>query len=231
MNGAPGALAQRREPIPLLILGSRIFAEEVADLVVQEGVHELAGFVENLEQERCNSMLLGLPVHWIDDLGVQAETGDLAETHQAVCAISTNKRRAFVEQIASLGFQFARIRHPSAVVSPASTIGSGCVISAGVVIGTSSDIGEQTILNRGVLIGHHTTVGRFVTISPGANIAGCVSIGDGAYIGMGATVLDRMEIGAGALVGAGSLVTKSVPAGTQVMGVPARVIRDGVQGR
>lgn len=214
--------ADRRE---LLILGSRIFAEEVADLVIQSDALALAGFVENQDRARCDAPLLSRPVHWIDDVAA------LAATHLAVCAIGTNRRRAFVEQVAELGFDFATVEHPSAQLSPTATIGCGCVLSAGVIVATQTQIGEQTIVNRGALIGHHTRIGRFVTVSPGANVAGCVTIGDGAYIGMGAIVLDRVSVGAGALVAAGALVTRDVPPRTQVMGVPARVVKEGVDGR
>jgi acetyltransferase-like isoleucine patch superfamily enzyme len=53
-----------------------------------------------------------------------------------------------------------------------------------------------------------------------------VTIETGAYIGMGAIVIDRIRVGAGSVVAAGAVVTKDVPAGTQVMGVPARVVKE-----
>jgi carbonic anhydrase/acetyltransferase-like protein (isoleucine patch superfamily) len=55
---------------------------------------------------------------------------------------------------------------------------------------------------------------------------GCL-IGDETLIGNGAQVLDGAEIGAHCLVGAGSLITpgKSFPAGSVIMGAPARVVR------
>ena len=210
---------------PLLVLGTHIFAEEVADLALASGEHELAGFVENWDPARCDSPILGRRVHWVDDLAA------LAADHVGVCAIGTTRRRAFVEHAERLGLPFTTVRHPSAVIAPSAALAEGSIASAGVVVAVETRIGRHVILNRGVLVGHHTTIGDFVTISPGANVAGCVTIGDGAYIGMGAVILDRMTIGPGAVVGAGAVVTKDVPARTQVLGVPARVVREDVEGR
>jgi sugar O-acyltransferase (sialic acid O-acetyltransferase NeuD family) len=210
---------------PLLILGTHVFAEEVADLVTEAGTHELSGFVENQDRDRCEEPLLGLPVHWIDDLA------PLARDHEALCAIGTTKRRAYIEQVAALGFSFATPVHPSATISATSALGAGTVAGAGVIVAAHTTIGSHVILNRGVLVGHHTNIGSYVTVSPGANVAGLVTIGDGAYIGMGALVLDRRSVGAGAVVAAGSIVTRDVPPNTLVMGAPARVVRDGVEGR
>ncbi len=47
----------------------------------------------------------------------------------------------------------------------------------------------------------------------------------GASIGANATILPGVEIGVGAMVGAGAVVTKSVLAGTIVVGNPAQEIK------
>jgi len=209
----------------LIILGTRVFAEEVADLVVDCAEYELVAFGENWDRSRCSSPLLGLPVIWVDQLG------PLAATHVALCAIGTTKRSAFVRHVEAMTFRFATIRHPAARVSGTSTVGPGSILSAGVIVAAHTAIGAHVIVNRGSLIGHHTTIGDFVTISPGANIAGRITIGDGTYVGMGAVILDSLKIGSGSVIGAGSLVTKDVPDNVQVMGVPARITKEGVEGR
>ena len=209
----------------LIILGTHVFAEEVADLVGDCGEYELVAFAENWDRTRCRAPLLGRPVVWIDELP------ELAATHLTVCAIGTTRRAAYVKQVEAMGFRFATIRHPTARVSSTSTIGPGSIVSAGVVVASHTTIGRHVIVNRGCLIGHHTTIADGVTISPGANIAGRITIGAGAYVGMGAVVLDSLTIGRGSVIGAGSLVTRNVPDHVQVMGAPARVTREGVEGR
>jgi acetyltransferase EpsM len=203
---------------PLAILGTHVFAEEVADLVDQVGEHELVAFVENWDRERVGRTLAGRPVIWVDELA------EHADEWSAVCAIGSPERRDYVEQVAGLGVEFATLVHRSAVVAPSARLGAGCIVSPGVVIGAHTVIGEHVILNRGVLVGHHTRVGSCVTLSPAANIAGCAEIGDGAYVGMGATVVDRRTVGAGALVAAGAVVVRDVPDAVRVQGVPARAV-------
>jgi len=47
----------------------------------------------------------------------------------------------------------------------------------------------------------------------------------GAWIGAGACILEGVEIGENAVVGAGAVVTRSVPAYSVAVGVPAKVIK------
>lgn len=46
----------------LIILGTRAFAEEVADLVGDSDEYELVAFGENWERERCSRRLFGYPI-------------------------------------------------------------------------------------------------------------------------------------------------------------------------
>jgi len=210
---------------PLLILGTHFFAPEVLDLISETPGFRVDGFVENLDRERTTEPLAGLPVHWIDDVV------RFAPTHRAVCALGTTKRRRLIEEAAALGLGFATVMHPRARVSTRSTLGEGTIASVGVIVAVNTRIGRHVILNRGALIGHDTVVGDYVTVGPGANVAGLCTIGDGAYVAMGAVVVDRVEIGAGAVVAAGAVVTKDVPPNVQVIGVPARIVKEDVSGR
>ena len=204
----------------LVILGTSLFAPEVADIIEDTGRFEIAVFIENWDRVKAGTTMEGRPIVWIDD------ARPLAATHLALCSLGTPRRRAFIEQIAAMGFQFATVVHPTARISQRSCVGEGSFVSAGAVVAANSRIGRHVVINRGVLLGHDAEVHEYVTLSPGANVAGATSIGAGAYIGMGAVVLDRVRIGAGAVVAAGAVVTKDVPERTQVMGVPARIVKE-----
>lgn len=210
---------------PVAILGSTEFSEEIADVVDSTPGFDVEAFLENDVPERAGRTLHGRPVLWID------EAAHLAPTHLAVCGLGTTTRRRFVEEATRLGFGFATIVHPTAHVSGASSVGTGSVVGPGCVIAAHTSIGRHVLLNRGVLVGHHTTVADFVSIQSGANVAGLCRLGERTYVGMGAIVLNTVSIGAGCVVAAGAVVTRDVADRVQVMGVPARVVKEGVDGR
>jgi sugar O-acyltransferase (sialic acid O-acetyltransferase NeuD family) len=211
--------ADRPPSTKLAILGTSLFAPEVADIVEDCAKFEVSVFVENLDRSRCGQVLLGCPIVWIE------EAAPLAATHSALCSLGTTRRRAFIEAVHAMGFPFATIIHPTARVSRRSVVEAGSFVSAGVVVAAQTRIGHHVVLNRGVLVGHDTIIGDYVTLSPGANIAGAVTVGAGTYVGMGAVVLDRVRIGEGALIAAGSVVTRDVPDRVEVMGAPARLVK------
>ena len=210
---------------PLLILGTRLLAVELADLLSEIPGFRLVGFVENMEKARCSEKLEGLPVFWVDDIA------EMAGTHWAVCALATTHRSRFTKQAAELGFRFATLVHPSAKISSQSSVGEGSIISPGVIVASHTRLGRHVFVNRGALIGHHTEIGDHVSILPGANIAGVCRIGEATYVGMGALVLDHIKVGSHCIIGAGAVVTKDVPDHVQVVGVPARIVKEDITGK
>lgn len=55
---------------------------------------------------------------------------------------------------------------------------------------------------------------------------GRIEIGDDVFVGAGAILMPGVRIGSRCIVAAGAVVTRSVPDGTIVAGVPARIIGD-----
>lgn len=90
------------------------------------------------------------------------------------------------------------------------------------------DQGGITIAD-GALIGHNVVIATINhPLEPdrrGDVVPAPVVIGKGAWIGSNATILPGVTVGDGAVVAAASVVTKDVPAGTVVVGSPARVLR------
>jgi acetyltransferase EpsM len=217
-------MTEQPAPVKLLILGTGTFAMDVADLVSDLPAFEVAGFVASLPPYEPGSMMLGKPIYWIDEL-IQFD-----DRYRAVCALVTTRRYLFTEGAAARGMRFATIIHPSARVSRMATIGEGSIINGGVQVATHTQIGRHVVINRGALIGHHNMIHDHATISPGANLAGNVTVKQRAWVGLGANVIEKLTIGQQAIVGAGSLVGRDVPDRVKVMGVPARIVEENVDG-
>jgi acetyltransferase EpsM len=209
----------------LLICGARSFSHEVADVVNDTPGLKLIGFVENEQRELCPGPHAGLPLHWIEEVGA------LADEAGFVCAFGTTQRSNFTGQMEALGFDAERVVHPAAHVSPRSELGPGCIVLPGVVVGAHTRVGRHVLLSRGALVGHHTKIGDHTSVLPGANLAGHCMIGAGVYVGMGAIVLNGLSVGAGSVIGGGAVVTRDVPERVQVVGIPARVVKEGVEAR
>ena len=99
-------------------------------------------------------------------------------------------------------------------IHPGARIGHGVFIDhgMGVVIGETSTIGDGCLLYKGVVLGG---VSRDRTVRH-------PQLGKNVVVGSNACILGHIEIGEGARIGSGSVVVKAVPAGATVVGVPGR---------
>ncbi|MGI5916065.1 MAG: acetyltransferase [Anaerolineae bacterium] len=208
----------------IIIIGAGGHGQVVADALLARQRSTapdlvLAGYADDDRRIR-GSMLGSLPV-----LGSIADALQI-EHDAVVVAIGANRVRAeIMADLARQGESFYTVVHPSAVVAPDVTVGSGSVILAGVVVNTGSTLGAGVIVNTCASLDHHNTVGDYVHIAPGSHTGGNVTIKEGAFIGLGASVIPQRTIGEWAIVGAGATVIRDVPQGTTVVGVPAQPIK------
>jgi serine O-acetyltransferase len=84
----------------------------------------------------------------------------------------------------------------------------------GVVIGETAEIGDDVTLYQGVTLGG-------VSLDRGKRHP---TIGNGVIVGAGAAVLGPFTVGHEARIGSNAVVLKEVPAGTTVVGIPARPV-------
>jgi sugar O-acyltransferase (sialic acid O-acetyltransferase NeuD family) len=143
----------------------------------------------------------------------------------AVVAIGGHRgadRCAILRKLAVRGLPAVTIVHPTAFVARSARLGLGAQVLAQAAVCVDTSIGEGCIVNTAASVDHECVLGDGVHICPGARLAGCVVVEDFATVGTGAVILPRIRIGTRAHVGAGAVVTKDVPAGTVVVGSPAR---------
>jgi len=101
-------------------------------------------------------------------------------------------------------------------IHPGAKLGRRLVIDhgMGVVIGETAEIGDD------VYIYHQVTLGGTSSKAGKRH----PTVGDNVIIGAGAKVLGAISIGEGARIGANAVVVAEVPAGTTVVGIPARPV-------
>lgn len=94
---------------------------------------------------------------------------------------------------------------------------------AAISVGDNSNIQENACIH--VNYGAPCMIGSGVSVGHGAVVHGS-KIGDNCLVGMNAVVMES-EIGPNCIIGAGAVVPagKNIPAGSLVMGVPAKVVR------
>lgn len=123
---------------------------------------------------------------------------------------------------------------PSADVIGDARLGRDVSIWFGTVVRSDNSpitIGDRTNIQDGSMLhsdsGVPLTIGQDCTVGHHAILHGC-TIGDNVLVGMGATVLNNAVIGDNCLIGANALVTegKVFPAGSMIIGAPAKAVRD-----
>ena len=106
------------------------------------------------------------------------------------------------------------------------SIGDACHLGRQVFLDTAAPISlgaRVTVSMRSMILTHAALGDSNSTAGKDMKRCEAVTIEEDVYLGAGVLVLPGVSIGRGTVVGAGAVVTRSLPADTVAMGVPARV--------
>ncbi|HYX27072.1 MAG TPA: acetyltransferase [Pyrinomonadaceae bacterium] len=207
----------------LVLWGASDHATVVADVIRQQGVYDIIGYLDDVRPERAGEAFCGATV-----LGGREQLPLLRGRgiSHVVMAFGDNQRRLNLGALVlNEGCELATAVHPAAIIAADVRIGHGTVVMAGVVINPGTVIGQHAIINTAAVIEHGCQIGDGALINSRSCIAGNVTVERAATVEIGAIVASGLRIGAAAVVGAGSLVLKDVPEATLVYGSPAKVIK------
>lgn len=205
----------------IVIFGSGGLAREVAFLIDQINAASprwnILGYVET-ERERVGQQVGKYRVYCTEEELLDKKLA-------AAIGIGTP---AVINKIASRfaehsNIDFPNLIHPSVIRDePRVALGRGNILCAGNIFTTDIEVGSFNFFNLNCTYGHDARIADCCVFNPGINMSGGVEMGSRCLIGTGATILQYLKIGDEVTVGAGSVVTKDVPAGTTVVGVPAK---------
>jgi sugar O-acyltransferase (sialic acid O-acetyltransferase NeuD family) len=208
----------------LVIIGAGGHAKVLASALRRAGTPALA--CVDARPEAVGGLVLDVPVLG-DDAWLQRTypPNDALLVNGIGGTGSTAARRAVFERFKALGYGFATVIDPSAIVCDEVRLGEGAQILAGAAIQPGTEIGDNSIINTRAAVDHDCRIGAHVHIAPGATLSGGVVVEDGAHVGTGATIIQSVRVGAGGIIGAGAVLVASSPVGATLVGAPARVVK------
>ncbi|MGV2908554.1 NeuD/PglB/VioB family sugar acetyltransferase [Achromobacter sp. AGC25] len=139
-------------------------------------------------------------------VGHPSQLGSLTGPGDAVIVAIGNqaaRERLMLAQEA-LGIPFATVIHPRAYVSPYATVGVGCAIMAGAIVGTAARLGRGVIVNANATVDHDAVVGDFSHLGVGVQLAGGVVVAERVWLQAGTCAGYRVRVPPDTIVGPGT---------------------------
>ncbi|WP_282041282.1 acetyltransferase [Halomonas alimentaria] len=210
--------------LPVILLGAGGHAKVVLDLL-QTLDRQVLGICDpGLAAKRVETWR-DIPVLG-DDQAIECYAPTDIELANGTGSLPGNRlRQRLHTQFTRLGYRFATLVHPSAILGSGVDLGQGVQIMAGVIVQADTRIGDDVILNTGVRVDHDGEIGPHVHVAPGAVLSGGITLGERCHIGAGATLLQGVAIGDDAVIGLGTSVIGDVAAHHQQTGQPPRTPR------
>jgi sugar O-acyltransferase (sialic acid O-acetyltransferase NeuD family) len=185
----------------LLVVGAGGHGRSVAEAAELSGQFELVGFLDDALP--VGEIVLGIPVLGpVASMAIQRAAAD-----QAIVAVGNNTvRERLMQQLTAVGFEWATVVHPRAIMSPRAVLGAGSAVMAGAIVGTEARLGVGIIVNCGAVVDHHATVEDYGHLGVNASMAGGTVLGRGAWMQAGAALGYGVTVPSGVTLAPGEAV-------------------------
>ncbi|MGI2172350.1 acetyltransferase [Shewanella sp. MF05960] len=207
---------------PLIMIGSGGHASVLMDLLQLNGCNVIA----YISPDKNNNQMFESIQYSSDDGDIsQFNPDDVLLVNGLGSLPKQNNREKVAAFFSKLGFSFATVISPHAIVSSSAYLAQGVQVMSGAIIQTGAYIGENSIINTGAIIEHDCNVGANNHIAPRATLCGNVTTQDDVHIGVHACIIQGVDIGKNVIVGAGATVTKNIEDKAIVYGHRALIIK------
>lgn len=193
----------------LIIVGTGSTARHALDFIRMYGLYDVIGFAVTKEFLTDHDFMQ-LPVYDIEKLHLE-----IRYDFKIFVAILWNRlnsdRRLIFDLCDRLGYDFATLISPSAIISPSTTIGRNCWIHDLAIVQVGTTIEDDVFARVNAIILHDCHISAHTFIGARATIGAGSKIGRQTFIGINATIFDDTTIGDKCIIGAGTTVKRNVP--------------------
>jgi len=194
----------------LIIIGTSTNARHAYEFVKMYNLYNVVGFAVNASYFK-ESTFCGLPVYSIEELKFKKNLPEF----KVFIGLAWNKlnrdRRNLFELCDSMGFSFANLISPHAIISESTSIGRNCWIHDFAVISMGTQVGDNVVVRQYAMISNDCKVGSHCFFGVKSFIAGGCIVGCQSFFGIRATVFDDTIIGSKCIVGGCAVVKRNLP--------------------
>lgn len=202
----------------VLIFGAGGFGIEALQYAADAAKHgwpyQVAGFLDD-------AVAVGTLVEGVEVVATSSDSVYLA-TNIVIATGDPQARAAIAEKIHAAGGTLVTLVHPSAYVAPSATLGGGCLVCPFALVGVRAVVGANVAMNVYSSVGHDSHVGAHTVLSPYAAVLGRVAVGPQTFLGTHSTIAPGVSVDGYSKISAGALVTRNAPAGSLLVGNPAK---------
>lgn len=207
---------------PVLVIGGGGHAKVLIDCLLLHQINIL-GILES-DISKVGRKILGVPIIGSDNTIFEYKLSEILLVNAIGSTKSLRLRSNVFTKFKNLGYFFASVIHPSAVVAADVVLEEGVQIMAGAIVQPGCRIGADSIINTQASVDHDCYIGAHVHIAPGVILSGGVTIKQQTHLGTGSVVIQNITIGSHCMIAAGAVVTQNLKHSVRVMGVPAQEV-------